>query len=86
MRTLAMIAIVLGCAGCGQYNQPQNPVTTDYPCGTRAHMCASKACCWNGQDCGGDVVSCPADMCCAAGLALSPDAGGSEPQWKPGTK
>ena len=30
-----------------------NPISKEYPCGTRAHACSSKpvTCCWNFEEC-----------------------------------
>jgi hypothetical protein len=82
MKDSFLFVVVMMSFGC---NQPvQNPVSPEYPCGTRAHKCDSGGCCWNFEDCGGDVPSCPADMCCFAdmGAAKDLDAGRKiEPQW-----
>ena len=61
MKRLLLIVGVL-IVSCGGWS---NPVSPEYPCGTRAHQCSNGACCWNGQDCGRpDTYSCPKDMCC----------------------
>lgn len=87
---LTLCILVCGCANCNQIN---NPVSTDYPCGTRAHACSTTplACCWNSEVCGGAVGSgCPTDSCCYGGdnFGASKDAGPAETppptkQWKP---
>jgi hypothetical protein len=87
----ALLAICVFAAGCGACNQPvANPVSPDYPCGTRAHACSAKplSCCWNSEVCGGEVGSgCPAGSCCYAGetLATGKDggAGPASKQWSP---
>lgn len=75
LRLLALALIVVATAGCGKCNEPQNPVSPEYPCGTRGHKCSSGMCCWNGEDCGGDVPWCPAGVCCYAGSGAAKDAG-----------
>lgn len=80
------IALLLALAvACGPVH---NPVSPEYPCGTRAHKCSSGDCCWNDQDCGGDVGWCPVDMCCyrgdGQGYGVSPDGGvRMTRQWSP---
>ena len=88
-----MLALCVATAGCGSCNQPvPNPVSPDYPCGTRARVCSTApalSCCWLSEDCGGAVgSSCPAGMCCYGGesLAASSDGGAKgspSPQWTP---
>lgn len=62
---LASAVLGSGWLGCGPWQNPNSP---DYPCGTRAHKCASGLCCWNGEACGGEgFPNCPAGMCCFEG-------------------
>ncbi len=41
---LLLILILSAC-------QTTNPISRDYPCGTRQHQCPSRECCWNFQEC-----------------------------------
>lgn len=87
----ACTAVLLAACSkdCSQIN---NPVTPDYPCGTRAHACSTNPlmCCLNTDVCGGPIGSgCPAGMCCyigddyGAGPRPSAQPGArSEPQWR----
>lgn len=81
----AMLVLLVALASCQGWNDVNNPVSKEYPCGTRAHMCSSGGCCWNTDDCGGDVASCPADLCCYKGTewGTSADAGTRTKQWRP---
>lgn len=67
---LILIALVVAL-GCGRdCNIVDNPVSKDYPCGTRAHPCQLNplTCCWNNAVCGGPVGSgCPEGYCCFVG-------------------
>lgn len=38
-----------------------------YTCGVSGHSCGNGACCGEYEDCGGQVLSCPKDMCCYNG-------------------
>lgn len=42
---LAMLLLLLSAC------QIDNPISREYPCGTRAHQCPSHQCCWNFQVC-----------------------------------
>ena len=79
-----MLAVALVAAQCS--GTPSNPVSPQYPCGTRAHACSVSplSCCWNGEVCGGEFLSCPVGMCCYDGESLgkNPDAGTQQPQWR----
>jgi len=79
------LALSFSIAGC-PCNEINNPVSPEYPCGTRAYQCQSGKCCWNDHVCGGDpgVLNCPPGLCCFQGgdWAPNPD-GGSTEQWKP---
>lgn len=62
-----LFAIATVCA-CSQ--AVPNPVSPDYPCGTRSHVCSKNPlmCCWNSEVCGGPVgTGCPAGYCCYIG-------------------
>ena len=63
---LVGLALLVGC-----HQEIVNPVSPEYPCGTRMHMCSSGKCCWNDQDCGGDVYSCPEGHCCFSGAGTA---------------
>lgn len=90
MNTSAMfLSVALAVSQCG--GPPPNPRSPEYPCGTRAHACATAplSCCWDSQVCGGQVGSgCPAGMCCYAGEGFmssrNDDAGkiAPEKQWR----
>lgn len=84
MTRWAYVVLVVAAVCCGPVN---NPVSPEYPCGTRGHMCYSGKCCWNGQECGGDVAYCPEDMCCYVGdeyaATSDRDAGNQTLQWRP---
>lgn len=66
-----------------------NPVSKEYPCGTRAHACSTEPlmCCWNGETCGGQPGSgCQPGMCCYGGdyfSATRGDASAPVQQWQP---
>jgi hypothetical protein len=76
--SLALVALAPVLCGCRNCNQVNNPVSKDYPCGTRAHACSITPleCCWNGEICGGQP-GCPPDMCCYVGES---PAGSEMPQ------
>lgn len=88
--TTLLVLCCCGCAGCKDCNQVNNPVSKDYPCGTRAHACSVQPlmCCWNNEVCGGAVgTGCPAGMCCyvGEGFSASPSAkpDKQQSQWAP---
>jgi hypothetical protein len=61
---LVLLVLTVGCHDM----RATNPVSAEYPCGTRAHPCsrAPLTCCWNAMVCGGlEGTGCPAGMCCA---------------------
>jgi hypothetical protein len=66
MLLVLAMAVLVSCAG---WNKVNNPVSEDYPCGTKAHACSFSplACCWNDSACGGKGTSCPEGMCCFVG-------------------
>ena len=80
--TITVFLLAAALAGCQQH--VDNPTSTEYPCGTRGHRCGGGSCCWNGDECGGDVGSCPVGMCCADGTGLTATSGpsGNYPQWR----
>ncbi|MFA4971382.1 MAG: hypothetical protein WC683_02130 [bacterium] len=87
---LALVLLCTFVCGCGNCNPVHNPVSSEYPCGTRAHACSTAplSCCWNDLVCGGEVGSgCPAGMCCYGGdsFAARQDGGNAAPsrQWQP---
>ena len=91
-RLLPVLLLALTLTGCPTYcTEINNPVTPEYPCGTRAHGCSSSGgCCYNQDDCGGDVPNCPEGYCCyRGGDSASLDGGDAavrhDPtlQWKP---
>jgi len=49
------------------WSDSYNPVSPEYPCGTRAHQCIDGACCWNNEVCGGIGTGCPEGYCCFVG-------------------
>ena len=68
---LLLLLLVASCAG---WTTADNPVSQDYPCGTRAHACSIQPleCCWNGTICGNAELSgCPIDSCCYEGDELA---------------
>jgi len=89
MNRVIVLWLFLGMSGCATCGQNDNPVSPDYPCGTRAHACSVNPlmCCWNSSVCGGQVGSgCQEGFCCYAGedYAAKTDAGSThEKQWKP---
>lgn len=84
-----ILILIAGCSG-SKCNEPYNPTSKDYPCGTRAHPCSIQPlmCCWNNEVCGGPVgTGCPAGMCCYVGddyVTLSPSGSAEVP--RPNTK
>jgi len=84
--TLLLIAALATFSGCKDCNKIDNPVSPEYPCGTRAHPCNLKplSCCWNNEVCGGPVgTGCPAGMCCYVGddfYSATPKASSSTPK------
>jgi hypothetical protein len=84
---LGLLSAVVFLSACPKWDPANNPVSPEYPCGTRAHVCTTSplACCWQGQDCGAEGTSCPAGMCCASGdsFGVERDAGGPTKQWVP---
>ena len=89
MRSILALVFTLTC-GCGTCNSTHNPVSPEYPCGTRAHVCSTAPlmCCWGYDVCGGEVGSgCPAGYCCYGGdtFAARQDGGNGGPtkQWQP---
>ena len=97
MRKILLLAMLLsfaGCTRCSDCNKVNNPVSPDYPCGTRAHPCTLTplTCCWNTDVCGGrpDWPGCPAGMCCYVGddygavpASSAPPVRGPTAQWAP---
>ena len=85
---LALLLLASCHSDCNQIN---NPVSKDYPCGTRAHACSMQPlmCCWNSEVCGTDSGNgCPKGMCCATGdFGINPDVpvSGTKQvgQWRP---
>jgi hypothetical protein len=93
MRRFVLVASILLLTACKNCTSVNNPVSPDYPCGTRGHVCSTNplSCCWVGDDCGG-TLGCPRDMCCFAGTAAayssaqpisSSESTKPSPQWKP---
>lgn len=89
MKTKLMLVLVVLLAGCWN-SDVNNPVSPEYPCGTRGLVCSTDplSCCWQHQYCGAKGTRCPEDMCCFDGDRASRDGGadgGSEPtkQWTP---
>ena len=60
------LALLVFATSCFESSVDTNPISKDYPCGTRAHACstAPTMCCWNFEVCG-KGLGCPAGMCCA---------------------
>lgn len=88
-RTILALLCVLFC-GCAPCTPPPNPVSPEYPCGTRAHACSTAplSCCWNTEVCGGEIGSgCPVGYCCYGGdsFGAQRDGGSHSPtkQWPP---
>ena len=80
-----VLALIVVAAGCGSFNQVQNPITPEYPCGTRMHQCSDGGCCWNNEDCGGEILSCRPGRCCYRGSGAGKNAEQKDrPVSKPG--
>jgi hypothetical protein len=83
----ALIAAFAACVvaatlfRCTPMLKVDNPVSLEYPCGTRGIVCDTSpvSCCWRGEACGKEGSSCPEGMCCYDGEGF----GASEPrrQW-----
>lgn len=88
MTNKLMLVLLVLLAGCWN-SDVNNPVSPEYPCGTRAHACSMSplSCCWNFQYCGAAGNRCPADMCCFDGDRATADGSdaGKDPteQWTP---
>jgi hypothetical protein len=81
MRSLVFLLLFcVGCAGCKDCNKVDNPISKDYPCGTRAHPCSMSPlmCCYVGES----FMASPSAMPSAS---AAPGAK-FEPQWSIGTR
>lgn len=60
MRRLLSFLLLSWLVACGPI---ENPISPDYPCGTRGRSCGNGLCCGISEECG-TGLGCPEGYCC----------------------